>query len=134
MGTADTARRRSGVRTGSGRSVTLSAEAVDVPEGVRQPARRAAPGSDMVVRIVELEEVNRAVDIRTRIVDVGGSFPPDPLAGAEVVLPHIVQEAGRLRFVGAIPKAAKQKQIAIVGADPSRGAPARSWNAGRRFV
>jgi hypothetical protein len=47
--------------------------------------------------------------------------PPDPLAGLRSYS-HIVQEARRLCLVGTVPKATKQKQIAIVEFDPSGGA------------
>ena len=60
------------------------------------------------------------------MVDVSGAFPPNPLAAAQVVFPYVIQEASRLRGVGAVAKAGDKEQVSIVWTEPTGSLPQRA--------
>src|SRR4029077_930758 len=58
------------------------------------------------------------------------ALPPNPLAGAGVIFPNVVQEAGRLSTLRTVSKASKKEQVAI-RVDPTLRSPARAGNVRR---
>src|SRR5580692_5021276 len=59
------------------------------------------------------------------LVDVADSVPPDPLPGAVLILPGIVQESSWVRGRRAVSPTTEEPKI-IIGVNPSGGAPTRS--------
>src|SRR5215472_14654736 len=110
----------------TGRSiVTLAAKHVHISERVWRPMSCASPRSGYVIHVAELEEV-----VTPRLIDVDRALPPNPLTGAQLIFPNVVQEAGRLSTVKTVAKAADKEQIAV-GVDPPHRSPTRAGNIRR---
>jgi len=58
------------------------------------------------------------------LVDVGDPLPPDPLSGALLILPGVIQESSRIGSVRAVSPATEQPEITVgvgkPGSSPSR--------------
>src|SRR5207249_12333827 len=80
----------------SGPRVAFATEQVNIPKWVWSPVSRASPRSPGVIRVVELKEVNGTGDVSPGLIGVYGTLPPNPLAGAQLIFPDVVEEAGRL--------------------------------------
>ncbi len=114
----------------SGPGVTFAAEHVNKPEWIWRPVGRASTRSHSIIHVAELKEVNRIGDVSSWLIDVYGTLPPNPLAGAQLIFPNVIEEAGRLCPLGTEPKASKEEQIAI-GVGPTDRSPTRARNVRR---
>src|SRR5215472_17207068 len=99
------------VRASGRRVIAFAAEHVNIPQWVWRPVSRASARSDSVIRVVKLKVVERRRDVSPGLIDVYRALPPNPLAGAQLILPYVVQEAGGLCGVGTISEASKKEQI-----------------------
>src|SRR5262249_54269942 len=81
------------IRAALGRVVALAAEHVNIAEWVGRPVSCASARAHSVIHVVELKEINRSRDVSPWLIRVDGALPPNPLAGAQLILPDVVQEA-----------------------------------------
>src|SRR6266702_7679010 len=106
-----------------------SAKNPEIVESVRLPECHSAARTRSVVHKRDIVRRTKLRRIVTGLIDIDRSLPGDPLAGAALIFPNVVQESRALGKRGTISPAAKEPEVAG-GIRPAPSTPARARNVG----